>query len=128
MHAPSPSDIVDVEFESRLPAIVTETFLVSHGSEQTFWEVCAAMRLSACRNPACLSMRVLHDRHDKARVTIVSEWRSVEAFNAFIRDSGLLWLERGANPPLSGKWTLLHASAEDLPTANLEAASGSVRS
>jgi quinol monooxygenase YgiN len=125
--------VVDTETESNLPVIVTHTFAVCPGSEQSCSDICKAIRLSARRNPACLSIRVLHDRHDKARVTILSEWKSVDSFNAFIRRSGLMWLERGAHPPLSGTWSFLqdsdvdvHATSHETPSVKASGRNGIV--
>ena len=101
-----------------MPVVVTESFEIRPGSESSVDDICTAIRLSALRNPACLSLRVLHDRRDAGRVTILSEWQSAESFNTFIRNSGVLWLERGAQPPLASTWAMLYPQDRDQPTTD----------
>jgi hypothetical protein len=38
---------------------------------------------------------------------LLSEWTSISEFNRFVRESGLLWLERGVHPSLAGTWSVL---------------------
>jgi hypothetical protein len=91
-----------------MPVIVTESFVVHPGQRLSCADLCRSVREAAMRNPACLSFRVLHDRHQPEHIAIVSEWKNMESFNGFVRGSGLMWLERGMHPPLVGTWSFLH--------------------
>jgi nucleotide-binding universal stress UspA family protein/quinol monooxygenase YgiN len=49
---------------------------------------------AAISMPACRYLRLLHDRHDEMRWVVATEWDDAQAFDEFMRKSGLQWRGR----------------------------------
>jgi hypothetical protein len=61
-----------------------------------FWERIAVL---AARRPACRSFEILRGENFSQGCSIRSAWDDVSSFHRFIRESGLLWLERAMPHP-----------------------------
>jgi hypothetical protein len=59
----------------------------------------------------------MRDRKNDSRAVLLSEWTSLNEFNRFVRESGMLWLERGVHPSLAGQWSLLEQEDSETATA-----------
>jgi quinol monooxygenase YgiN len=90
-----------------MPVVVAETFTLHPIQQQSWSDVVRAIRRAALSNAACLSFRLMRDRHNDSLAVLLSEWTNVHEFNRFVRESGQLWLERGIHPSLAGTWLLL---------------------
>jgi hypothetical protein len=62
------------------------------GHWQSVWR---QVRDLALRQPSCHGFQLLRSAHG-TRCAAVSRWDSAAAFAAFVRVSGLLWIDRGA--------------------------------
>jgi quinol monooxygenase YgiN len=89
------------------PVVVAETFILHPAQRQSWSEFVEAVRRGALSNAACLSFRLMRDRNNDSLAVLLSEWTNIHEFNRFVRESGLLWLERGIHPSLAGTWLLL---------------------
>ena len=94
---------------SAMPVVIVETFTLHRAQGQSWTEVGSAIRKAALQDPACLSFQLMRDRKNESIAVLLSEWTSMQEFNRFVRESGLLWLERGVHPSLTSRWTLLEA-------------------
>ena len=101
-----------------MPVIVAETFTLHPSQGKTWSDVGRAIRRAALGNRACLSFRLMRDHRNDSRAVLLSEWTSLNEFNRFVRESGVLWLERGVHPSLAGKWSLLEQEDDELPTSS----------
>ncbi len=110
-----------------MPVIVAETFALRPGQARNWSEVGRAIRRAALSNAACLSFRLMRDRKDDTRAVLLSEWTDMQEFNQFVRESGLLWLERGASPSLTGTWSLLEPEYDEERSAAREPGLGAAR-
>jgi quinol monooxygenase YgiN len=43
---------------------------------------------------SCHQFRLLRDPRDRTRCAVVSEWDSIAAFDRFVRETHLIWIER----------------------------------
>lgn len=105
-----------------MPVIVTETFKLRPGEGQSWADVGRAIRRAALGNAACVSFRLMRDRRNQSLAVLLSEWTSIQEFNRFVRESGVLWLERGVHPSLAGTWSILEP--DDVVEARSEATVG----
>jgi quinol monooxygenase YgiN len=90
-----------------MPVVVAESFILHPAQQQSWSDVVRTIRRAALSNAACVSFRLMRDRHNDSLVVLLSEWTNIHEFNRFVRESGLLWMERGIHPSLAGTWSLL---------------------
>jgi quinol monooxygenase YgiN len=77
-------------------------------------DVCQAIWHEAARAArtcsTCRYFTVLREPEYPSRCTIQSEWENLPSFHRFIRESGILWLERAMrHPPVQVKFTCSHS-------------------
>lgn len=78
------------------PVTVMISFHLLSGGQEAWMATWQQIELQANEQPDCGSFRLLVNDHEEGRCVIVTEWDDVHAFNRFVRETGLLWIERTA--------------------------------
>ncbi len=89
-----PRDVVSAASAADAPVLIVARFTL-HPERQHWWlDAWRALARAAEQTPECRSFHLLHDtRHEHQRF-LVSSWTSRDAFNRFVRETGLVWMER----------------------------------
>jgi hypothetical protein len=95
-----------------LPIAVIESFLLPQWEPAGWAEARETIRECALKHSSCRASRLLQDERNSRRVLLISEWDSAEAFNQFVRESGVLWLERGQHPEMRGTFSIVEGGVE----------------
>jgi hypothetical protein len=80
--------------DERSNVAVVMTFRISPGTSQYWQDTWIALREVALRSSGCTRFEVSPPARPGRDGEITSTWRSREDFNRFVRDSGVLWIDR----------------------------------
>jgi hypothetical protein len=102
------------------------------GTRELWLDVWSAVGRSAVQLPECRRVTLLTHPDDPTLVRVISTWTSAQAFHRFVREAGLVWLERhlpscreaaayciGVSVPLDASWETVR---EYVPEGKLAAA------
>src|SRR5579875_104721 len=95
------------------PVVAVMRLRPTPGSNATWLAVWAQECERALHTPGCKSFRVLSDRQHAGEHYIVSEWDGAEGFDTFMRNGGIVWLERAID---GMKEPLLVTVLEEIPS------------
>jgi quinol monooxygenase YgiN len=95
-----------------LPITVIESFSLPQYEPAGWAEALETIRGCALKHPACRDFRIFRTQPNSGHVLLISEWDSAEKFNQFVRESGVLWLERGQHPEMRGTFFIREGAAE----------------
>ena len=76
------------------PVTVIGDFTLVPGRQDMWLGVWRNIARIARTQPTCDEFRLLRNRSDSTRCSILSRWDDVSAFNRFVREVHLLWVER----------------------------------
>jgi quinol monooxygenase YgiN len=84
----------EADHRTASPVTVVMSFTVLPGREDIWRDAWSEVARLATRRSACHHSRLLQDRDDTTRCAMLSEWDSLSDFDRFVREMGLIWLER----------------------------------
>ncbi len=73
--------------------VVFSSFLVSPGEASSWLPAWRMLAATAATWPGCRSFRPVRDRNDDMYVAVFSEWDDIEAYRAFMRETGDRWTQ-----------------------------------
>lgn len=73
---------------------VVISFNLLPGREDVWREAWSEVARLAAHRRACRHSRLLQDRNDVDCCAMLSEWESLVDFDRFVRETGLIWLDR----------------------------------
>lgn len=77
-----------------IPVEVVMTFRIPATAHQCWKDTWSALRELALEIPECAAFELSPPVRDRVDGAIVTSWRSRHDFNRFVRESGLLWIDR----------------------------------
>jgi quinol monooxygenase YgiN len=83
-----------IAMESSRPVTVIMSFRLLPSCLETWLEAWKGLRGVALSQSACRQCHLLRNRHDPNHRVVLSEWDSASDFDAFVRKTGLTWLNR----------------------------------
>lgn len=89
------------------PVTVVASCTVTPVHSRDWMETWNRLRATALRDGSCFDFHVLADDQNPTHFMIVTAWNSRAAFNAFVRQSQWLWLDRVYCPHLPTEFTTL---------------------
>jgi Antibiotic biosynthesis monooxygenase len=95
-----------------LPITVIESFVLPEWEPAGWAGARETIRECALKHSSCRAFHILQDEPNSRHVLLISEWDSAETFNQFVRESGVLWLERGQHPEMRGTFSILERGVE----------------
>lgn len=95
-----------------LPITVIESFLLPQWEPAGWAAARETIRECALKHSSCRAFRIFRNEPNSRHVLLISEWDSAETFNQFVRESGVLWLERGQHPEMRGTFSILEGGVE----------------
>jgi hypothetical protein len=103
---------------SSVPTMVVAVYRLHPNRRAQWLETWQHLASVAKPNPACRSFILALDPVDSNQCGVVSVWSSGAAFDCFVRDVGLTWIERSLNysemPPRYARYFLPQAKAAKL--------------
>lgn len=95
------------------------TFRLRPGVETTRREAWNQMARQPLATPACQRFRLLRNRNDPDEYAVMTEWGSCSDLNSFVRDTALLWVDRGLDctlePPRYSVWEQIPLDGVEKP-------------
>jgi Antibiotic biosynthesis monooxygenase len=76
------------------PAMIVASYRLRPHQRTSWIETWRSLELIARSIPECHTFELDLDSYDSDRCTVISTWSSGAAFDRFVRDVGLLWIER----------------------------------
>lgn len=75
---------------------VTASFSLLPGRQDLWLNIWKELGRLALSRPSCREFRLVYSRTAESRCSVVSTWNEVREFHRFVREIGLLWIERTA--------------------------------
>jgi quinol monooxygenase YgiN len=80
--------------EDSKPVTAIISFRLLPGFRETWSQAWQQLRGAALTAPTCRQFCLLRDRHDESHRVVLTEWDRASDFDAFIREAGVIWLDR----------------------------------
>jgi hypothetical protein len=98
------------------PMVVNLEYIVPAGEAGMWIENWKLVAQVAASWSGCRMFRLLLDRNDEWYFAVFSEWESMETYTRFVRETGIMWLQRAlGHPCVSVQSRLLEALPTELP-------------
>lgn len=109
--AESKPRLIPAKSSERTPVSVVISFHLWPSRADKWRSTWTRIERYALRLPACRSFTIVESSNDVARC-IFTQWEDVSAFHRFVRENGLLWIERAAGySQAPTRFTFLFGSA-----------------